>query len=672
MSQHINDLAEASSPYLLQHAHNPVNWVEWSEKAFETAKKEGKLVLISIGYSACHWCHVMERESFENEDVAKIMNEHFVCIKVDREERPDVDQVYMNAVQLMTQKGGWPLNCFTLSDGRPIYGGTYFPEDQWVQILKNLWSTFIEEPEKVEQYATKLSEGVNLSEMIEVNELKSNFETSELINLVSKWKKKFDFDYGGETRAPKFPLPNNYEFLLHYGYLNKDKTLENHVHRTLQKMARGGIYDQVGGGFSRYSVDMTWKVPHFEKMLYDNAQLLSLYAKAYLHEPCDEYKRVLYQTVEWLRNELFDSKSGGYHSALDADSEGIEGKYYTWTEKELIKVLGDDFAFAKEYFNINQEGYWENDLYILIRKYSDEKIAEKLNIEIDILYAKIQKIKQKLIVKREERVKPGLDNKKITAWNALLAKGLIETGCAIKEARIVDYGKAILEWIITQMWDDKSGHLYRVPRSKKNNVRGFLDDYANTIEALTIAYEKSFDSKWIKWAEKLTSKSIEFFSDEESGLFYYTESNTELIARKMEINDNVIPSSNSVMAKNLFKLGILCENQDYSKRARQMLSNIYDSMSQYGSGYSNWAQLALYYNHDFKELAIVGNDAKEHLEKLNDEYLPHVLIAGGAEENVPFLSNRKKEFTHFYVCQNQQCSAPLKEYEQALDQIKRV
>ncbi len=671
MSQHTNELAEATSPYLLQHAHNPVNWVEWSEQAFETAKKEGKLVLISIGYSACHWCHVMERESFENEDVAKIMNEHFVCIKVDREERPDVDQVYMNAVQLMTQKGGWPLNCFTLSDGRPIYGGTYFQVEQWVQILKNLWSTFIEEPEKVEQYATKLSEGVNLSEMIEVNDLKASFETSQLAGLVAKWKKKFDFDYGGETRAPKFPLPNNYEFLLHYGYLNNDKTLENHVHRTLQKMARGGIYDQIGGGFSRYSVDTAWKVPHFEKMLYDNAQLLSLYGAAYSHNPCNEYKQVLLQTVEWLRKDMFDRSSGGYYSALDADSEGIEGKYYIWTEEELKQVLDDDFTFAKEYFNINEAGYWENDQYILLRKYSDVEIAKKLNIECDAIYAKVQKVKEKLLSKREERLNPGLDNKKITSWNALLAKGFIETGCSIDEPRIVQYGKELLDWILTQMWDNETGHLYRVSRSK-TNIRGFLDDYANTIDALIKAYEKSFEIKWLNWAKILTAKSIELFSNEDSGFFYYTESNTELIARKMEVNDNVIPSSNSVMAKNLFKLGVLFEKQSFNKRAKQMLSNIYDSMSEYGSGYSNWAQLALYYNHDFKELAIVGNNAKKYLQKLNKEYLPNVLVAGGSEGNIPFLLNRKKELTHFYVCQNQQCNAPLKNFEQALAQIKRA
>ena len=672
MSQHKNDLSEATSPYLLQHANNPVNWVEWNEKAFDKAKREGKLVLVSIGYSACHWCHVMERESFENEDVAQLMNEHFICIKVDREERPDVDQVYMNAVQLMTQQGGWPLNCFTLPDGRPIYGGTYFPKKQWMQVLRNLWDTFIQEPQKVEEYATKLSEGVRLSEMIEVKRLKDNFDPSVIHTLVSKWKKSFDFNNGGENRAPKFPLPNNYEFLLHYGFLNNDDTVKNHVHLTLRKMARGGIYDQIGGGFSRYSVDPIWKVPHFEKMLYDNGQLLSLYAKAYQQKPQEEYKKVLIQTVEWLRREMFDSQHGGYFSALDADSEGVEGKFYTWTENELKHASGEDYEFAKLYFNINEKGYWEDGVYILVRNDSNDEVAERMGFTHDELLAKTKSVEDKLLSIRANRIRPGLDNKKITSWNALLAKGFIETGTILNKPEVTKFGEDTLDWIISQMWSEKSQRLYRVPFSNKSDIKGFLDDYSNTIDALITAYERTFNSKWIKWAEKISKRSFELFTGDTSSLFYYTEENTELIARKMEINDNVIPSSNSVMAKNLFRLGIFYANEEYSLRAKQMLTDVYESMPQYGSGYSNWAQLALFYNHVFHELAIVGSDAQDQLSKFNKEYLPHVLFAGGEQEEIPFLLDRKKGETYFYVCQGEQCNAPVENYIAALNQIKKA
>lgn len=670
MSKHTNSLAEATSPYLLQHAHNPVDWVEWSDEAFQRAEEEDKLVLVSIGYSACHWCHVMEHESFENEDVAALMNEHFVCIKVDREERPDVDQVYMNAVQLMTQQGGWPLNCFTLPDGRPIYGGTYFPKNQWTQVLRNLWNTYVQDPRKVEQYASKLKEGVRLSEMIEVQTKKETFDPLVIDQLVQKWKRNFDFDNGGENRAPKFPLPNNYEFLLYYGFINNDSTVVNHVHRTLKKMARGGIYDQIGGGFSRYAVDMIWKVPHFEKMLYDNGQLLSLYAKAYQHSPDAEYKKVLKQTFDWLEREMLDKKNGGYFSALDADSEGVEGKYYTWSKEEVENVLGLDFEIAQTYYNINEKGYWENDVHIPLREKSDVEIAEDLNLSVDELSEKIVEIESKLLTIRSKRVAPGLDTKKITSWNALLIKGLIEAGAVLNENKMKQAAIKTADWIMSDMWDDESKKLYRVPFSEKSNIKGFLDDYANTIDAFIVLYEKTFDAKWLHFAMEIMNSAIKLFSDEKTKFFYYTENNTELIARKMEINDNVIPSSNSVMAKNLYRLGAFFYDEKLTQRAKQVLSNIYDQMPQYGSGYSNWAQLALYFDSPSKELCIVGEQALEELKKLNHEYLPHVLFAGGNAEDIPFLKGRIKPEITFYVCENQNCKAPKKTLEEAREMIK--
>jgi len=398
--KHTNSLIHETSPYLLQHAHNPVKWMPWGDEALEKAKKENKLILISVGYSACHWCHVMEHESFEDETVAKIMNDYFVCIKVDREERPDIDQVYMMAVQLMTGQGGWPLNCFALPDGRPIYGGTYFPKKNWINILLNLVDLQKEQPDKMEDYANQLTQGLKLAELIKVNTNETDFKKELIINCYNNWKERFDNVDGGPNKAPKFPLPNNYQFFLR---LSTDPSptlpegervdLLEHINLTLTKMAYGGIYDQIGGGFARYSVDHYWKVPHFEKMLYDNAQLVSLYCEAYAVTKNSLYKNVVYETLEFIEREL-TAPNGGFYSALDADSEGIEGKYYVWTKEELQNILKDDFNLFADYYNINKLGLWEHDNYILLRNVDDHIIAEEHNISIEELQNKITSFKK--------------------------------------------------------------------------------------------------------------------------------------------------------------------------------------------------------------------------------------------------------------------------------------
>ena len=379
-----NNLINETSPYLLQHAYNPVDWNPWDSKYLKQATKENKLVIISVGYSACHWCHVMEKESFEDTLVAKIMNEKYISIKVDREERPDVDNVYMNAVQLMTGSGGWPLNVVTLPDGRPIWGGTYFSKDQWINALEQISKLYDDDPERLITYADQLEEGVKSLDLIELNKSSTNFELDIMKKYLDTWSKKFDLEYGGAEGMPKFMMPSNLHFLLKYSYQTSNIEIQDFVNLSLKKMAYGGIYDQIGGGFSRYSVDNKWHIPHFEKMLYDNAQLVSLYSDAYKATKNELYKKIVYETIDFINSELKD-ESGGYYSSLDADSKTSsnvleEGAFYVWTEKELKTTLKEDFTVFSSYYNINTYGYWEDDKYVLIRNEDDEKIALKVKV----------------------------------------------------------------------------------------------------------------------------------------------------------------------------------------------------------------------------------------------------------------------------------------------------
>ena len=420
-----NQLIHETSPYLLQHAHNPVNWYPWGKEALDKAQKENKLIIVSIGYAACHWCHVMEHESFENEEVAKYMNDNFVAIKVDREERPDIDQVYMNAVQLLTGSGGWPLNCIALPDGRPIYGGTYFPKIQWINMLTQVSDFVKQNPDKAEQQAKSLTQGVQSSEMIYLNTEEAKFTTDDLNSIFTTWKSNIDFKNGGYNRAPKFPLPAGYQFLLHYNYITEDADALKAVTTTLNKMADGGIYDQIGGGFSRYSTDAYWKVPHFEKMLYDNAQLVSLYSSAYQKTKDPKYKIIVTETLDFIQREL-TSKEGGFYSSLDADSEGEEGKFYVWTKSELQKALGNKADLIIDYYNVTEKGNWENSQNILFKSATDKKIADKYNITERELTKRVLEAKKILLKERKKRIRPGLDDKILTSWNALMLKAYID------------------------------------------------------------------------------------------------------------------------------------------------------------------------------------------------------------------------------------------------------
>ncbi len=675
--KYTNSLINESSPYLLQHAHNPVNWFSWNEDILKKAKAENKLILISIGYSACHWCHVMEHESFEDEQVAKLMNDHFICIKVDREERPDIDQVYMMAVQLMTGQGGWPLNCFALPDGRPIYGGTYFPKQNWMNILLNLADTNKHDPEKVLDYANQLTDGVKLAELVKINKEQNEFSIETLHESVKAWQQKFDDIDGGPNRSPKFPLPNNYQFLLRYTHHTKNEGVLKHLELTLKKMAYGGIYDQIGGGFSRYSVDHFWKAPHFEKMLYDNAQLVTLYSEAFQKTKEPLFKQIVYETLAFVEREL-TSAEGGFFSALDADSEGVEGKYYVWTKDELKNIFKDRFSLFADYFNVNARGLWEHENYILLRNDDNAEIAKRNNISTDDLQQIIEDCKKHLLSIREKRIRPGLDNKIITSWNSLMLKAYIDAYNVFDEQHFLDVANKNVKFLLKNCFqkDEQLSHLATPSETSAGNskrkhhpVNGFLEDYSFTIEAFVAMYETTFEENYLHKANDLMKYVIDHFIDKNSGMFYFTsDEDKALITRKMELSDNVIPASNSSIAKSLFILGHHFENEDYVSMSHRMLNNVLDEIIGYGSGYSNWAMLLLYFSQPFYELAIVGKSVDEKRKSLNKHYNPNRIFAGSVtQSSLPLLKNRYTENdTLIYVCTNKTCLQPVKEIEKAL------
>ena len=670
MEKHTNELIKESSPYLRQHAHNPVNWIPWSDDLFDRAKRENKPVLISVGYSACHWCHVMEHECFEDEEVAALMNEHFINVKVDREERPDVDQVYMTAVQLMTQRGGWPLNCFTLPDGCPIYGGTYFPKDQWMHILRSLDHTFRTDLDKAVSYAEKLHEGIVLHELIDEPVKNEVLSQEKLHELVLRWSRSFDISEGGDARAPKFPLPSNYQFLLHYGVrFEHEKTLR-HVELTLDKMAMGGVYDQIGGGFTRYSVDLLWKVPHFEKMLYDNGQLISLYANAFRHFKKPLYKRTVYQTVEWIQREMM-SKDGAFYSALDADSEGEEGKFYCWNPSEMSAVLAKDDQWALEFYNMNQRGYWEDEKYIPLRTISDTDLMREKGWDEEELEKQIKRVNGLLLDERSHRIRPGLDTKRLTSWNAMVITGLCDAFGAFGEEEFLHLALKNARWIVSERIHN--GKLLRSAGKDAKHIEGFLEDYAHVIEAFIHLYGITFDRSWLDLAMDLSETVRSEFQDSHSKMCYFTAANSTLIARKMDLNDNVLPSGNSLMATNFYRLGELFHKEEYTQDARQMLMNIYEGMEQYGSGYSGWGSLLLQFTCPSFQLAIVGNDVHEMHQALLKDYLPHAIFCGGLDLSIPVLQDKSiLDKTMVYVCTDGACLMPTSKLDEVRKQLSNT
>ena len=670
----MNELLLETSPYLLQHASNPVHWKAWNEKSLAIAKDQNKLIIISIGYSACHWCHVMEHESFEDNEVASVMNAHFISIKIDREERPDIDAVYMKAVQIMTGQGGWPMNVVTLPDGRPIWGGTYFRKNDWINSLERLQEIYTENPETILDYAEKLNDGLQSMRIISKNESESDFNFEILETLIHQWQKSFDWDFGGMARAPKFMMPTNYEFLLRYGYQTKNHTLLDFVNLTLTKMAHGGLFDTIDGGFSRYSVDMKWHVPHFEKMLYDNGQLVSLYANAYKLTGIKGYKEVIEKTLKFVEKEWLTIE-GCFYSALDADSLNKEnhleeGAFYVWTKAELQTLLNDDFELFSIVFNVTDFGFWEHDNYVLIQNKSLEEIAVQQKIPLETLEEKKKYWEQILYAKREKRSKPRLDDKCLTSWNAIMLKGFVEAYKAIGTKTYLDIALRNANFIINKIWSS-DGNLKHSYKDGKATINGFLEDYAHVIEAFISLYEVTFDEKWLQNAKQLTDYTFDNFYDVEAQFFSFTSHQDErLITTHFEVEDNVIPASNSVMADALFKLSIYFNNGYYEKICQQMVQNIIPTVD-YPSAFSNWLNVLLHFSEQNKELAICGNNALDYLEKINQNYLPNIIIAGSSSlSTLPFLENRflEKE-TLFYLCQNKTCDIPTNDFEEISKEI---
>lgn len=666
--QYTNDLINSTSPYLLQHAHNPVNWQPWSDDLVEKATKENKLILVSIGYAACHWCHVMEHECFEDTAVANIMNENFICVKVDREERPDVDHYYMTAVQLMQQQGGWPLNVIALPNGSPIWGGTYFPKDMWVKNILAVADFNRKNPDKTKEYAENLQTGIQqMSLTAEVkNVVPANAKLLE--RGVMGWKTRFDMKNGGRIGNPKFPMPVTLEFLLYYGFIKNDSKTLDYVELTLEAIARGGIYDQLGGGFARYSVDDKWKVPHFEKMLYDNGQMLSIYSKGFQQYKNNEFKIVVDETVDFIERELMD-ETGAFYSSLDADSEGEEGKFYVWNLAELKENLGDDLQLFSDYYNVNSLGFWEHGNYILLRKNSNKKFAEKNNLTMEQLQQKVDSWKAKLLTERSKRVRPGLDDKTLTSWNALVIQGLTDAYKTFKNERFLDLAVKNATFLRDNQLEN-NGKMFHSWKQGKSSIDGFLEDYALTIQSYISLFEVTGNADWLTLAGKLNAYALNHFYDEKKAIFYFSEKDTKtVITNHFQNEDNVIPAANSVMANNLHKLYLIMGRPEYLTIAKKMVQHVTPQFVNYPMAYSNWGTYILKTTEPYFEVAVCGKNSNEILKEMLSGFQPNILWSFSEKTSeIPILKDRFiKAENLIYVCQEGVCQLPVKTAAEAFN-----
>ncbi len=677
--KYTNRLAKESSPYLLQHAHNPVDWQPWDRQSLAQAKEENKLIIISVGYSSCHWCHVMEHESFEDTAVARIMNEHFVNIKVDREERPDVDDVYMTACHL--SKGGscgWPLNAFALPDGRPIWAGTYFPKEDWLSILEQFIKLKTEKPGELLSYAEAMASDIQNREEVPINLGKAEFKAEDVSAAANRLVKTMDLKWGGrKTKGEfgnKFPMPDNHRFLLREYALSGNSQALLATEVSLDKMAAGGIYDQLGGGFARYSTDPRWKVPHFEKMMYDNGQLVGLYAEAYTALKKPRYKEVVEQTLDYVSREMTDP-SGGFYSSLDADSEGVEGKFYVFTKEEVEAVIKDKTALTLfcDYYNVIPGGNWEHS-NVLHSTDNLSKIALKKNMTLQEAESSLAESRALLMAERDKRIRPGLDDKVLTAWNALMLSGYIDAYKAFGNKSYKTVALKNAKFIADKAMKE-DGRLTRNYKDGKAVVNAFLDDYALTIKAFIQLYQITFDEQWLLKARKLTDYALLHFYDAESGMFYFTSDlDDPLVIRKIETDDNVIAGSNSAMAEALFLVGTFFYEPSYIDKAERMVNNMKETLLNHPqpSFFSNWLEVMSMIASPPFEVAVLGPDSDAMAKELQTYFLPHALFLGGKTEGTLQLLEDKlvEGETYIYVCRNKTCKRPVQTVQEALEVIR--
>jgi uncharacterized protein YyaL (SSP411 family) len=671
MTQHkyTNSLINSTSPYLLQHAHNPVNWEEWSPESLEKAVKEDKPIIVSIGYSSCHWCHVMEKESFEDTAVARLMNENFITIKVDREERPDVDQIYMDAVQAMGINGGWPLNVFLTPDQKPFYGGTYFPKQGWINLLTNVSEAFQNNRAKIDESAEGFTKNLQLkeSEKYKLEGDNHRLSKSEMDEAYNNLAIKFDKLDGGIQKSPKFPMPSVWQFLATYHYLTNNQDALNHLLFTLEKIANGGIYDHIGGGFARYSTDSEWHVPHFEKMLYDNGQLLSLYSVGFKLSQNQKFKEVIIETSKWMEREMLDP-SGGFYSALDADSEGEEGKFYVWSEEEIRNVAGKDFELIAQYYDVQKGGNWEGKNALRVVE-NETNLLNKFGINKTRFNEIIKSFKDKALVERNKRVKPGLDNKIIAGWNGLALSGLSEAYQATNETSILELATQNATFIKNELI--KNGRLNRFPDKE---MEGFLEDYAAVIQGFVKYYETTSEWEYLELARLLVTRSNEAFFDEEENLYFFTSDQSEnLIARKKELFDNVIPASNSLMTWNLIHLGTHFYDEDLINQGKEILAQVSDLMVQEPEYLSNWAALSLELSESFAEVVIIGDEYEAFRTDMNRKFIPNKIVTAAKEtRNTPLFEYKSAidGNTTVYVCYDKSCKRPVTSIQEAIEQME--
>ena len=667
-NEHTNNLINSTSPYLLQHAHNPVDWYEWGNEALTKSKKENKPILLSIGYSSCHWCHVMAHESFEDDSVAAYMNEHFINIKLDREERPDIDNIYMDAVQAMGLRGGWPLNVFLTPEQKPFYGGTYFPKDNWLQLLESIAKAYKSDYEKLNASAEEFAASLQASEVAKyaLMENISEVTDNDLISAIDILKKKLDSKWGGVKKEPKFPMPSVWQYLMNYSEEFDDEELQSHVLFTLDKIAQGGIYDQIGGGFSRYSVDGTWHVPHFEKMLYDNGQLLSLYANAYKLTQKPSYKRILKQTAEWLEREMMD-ETGGFYSALDADSEGVEGKFYVWSYSDIDSLAGSDSPIIAKYYDVTKHGNWEES-NVLRRLDDDATFAANWKMSEDELLKKVSEFNKIALKHRSGRVRPGLDNKMIAGWNGLTLSGLSKAYQATQEPIFLRLAKKNAAFISNSLIE--KGKLLRVSGLP---TQGFLEDYAAVIQGFINYYETTFDISYLTQSVTLSEQIMTQFYDQNEKLFFYSSNKSEnLIARKKEIFDNVIPSSNALMAENMYKLGLMIDRESFKITAIDMAKQVSSLVKQEPEYMSHWSLVTLMMKKPTAEVIVVGNDLFKTTSEIQKKFIPNSILMAGKEGTELPLFEFKGVIGNqptIYVCFDKTCKRPVTSVSDALDQL---